>query len=458
MADQQVPDALWPHQTPAPKLPEILCQISKFLGDLGYSKTRASLDKDAAKNGIPKPSDSDKAVSLMDYYQPTTPPATAGATDESSGSSSSDSESGSDGDDESENDEAEGVLVDVEAEETSDDDSDEKSDSGGSSDSSNSDRSSASEAKAGSKRKRVATPPSSDDTSSSSSDESMSDSDSDSSSDESDPRPAKKAKVEPVTAPSDSGSNSSSSSDAASSSSDSESDSSDSDGSSSSSSSESDSEAAPAPKKEKVKQEPVAKKEKPDTSARKAYVGTGRKEANKDGSQSSATLDAESAGETPGESEENSGMHPDRLKRLSQQQKTVTGIVDVKKKQVPFSRIPADQYVDPRFASNEYVSYDYADRAYQDLVVTKGKGFTKEKNKKKRGKDHSSHLHPTPRNMRNRLAEELGWALSPPPSEDDFSLSPIGGNALGLKDDLSGFCAYRGGAIDLTPKGIKFED
>ncbi|KAF2103694.1 hypothetical protein NA57DRAFT_50565 [Rhizodiscina lignyota] len=56
-----------------------------------------------------------------------------------------------------------------------------------------------------------------------------------------------------------------------------------------------------------------------------------------------------------------------------------------KKKNTPFSRIPDNVKVDPRFASNEYVSYDYADRAYQDLSVTKGKGFTKEKNKKKRG-------------------------------------------------------------------------
>lgn len=35
--------------------------------------------------------------------------------------------------------------------------------------------------------------------------------------------------------------------------------------------------------------------------------------------------------------------------------------------------------------SNDYVSYSYADRAFADLSVTRGKGFTKEKNKKKRG-------------------------------------------------------------------------
>lgn len=31
------------------------------------------------------------------------------------------------------------------------------------------------------------------------------------------------------------------------------------------------------------------------------------------------------------------------------------------------------------------MSYAYADRAWKDLSVTRGKGFTKEKNKKKRG-------------------------------------------------------------------------
>ncbi len=35
--------------------------------------------------------------------------------------------------------------------------------------------------------------------------------------------------------------------------------------------------------------------------------------------------------------------------------------------------------------SNKYQSYTYADKAYKDLSVTRGKGFTKEKNKKKRG-------------------------------------------------------------------------
>ena len=56
-----------------------------------------------------------------------------------------------------------------------------------------------------------------------------------------------------------------------------------------------------------------------------------------------------------------------------------------KKQNTPFQRVPKDTPVDPKLASNAYQSYDYAEKAYQDLSVTKGKGFTKEKNKKKRG-------------------------------------------------------------------------
>ena len=56
-----------------------------------------------------------------------------------------------------------------------------------------------------------------------------------------------------------------------------------------------------------------------------------------------------------------------------------------KEPSTPFQRVPKDTPVEERFSSNKYQSYDYADRAHQDLSVTKGKGFTKEKNKKKRG-------------------------------------------------------------------------
>ena len=56
-----------------------------------------------------------------------------------------------------------------------------------------------------------------------------------------------------------------------------------------------------------------------------------------------------------------------------------------KKPNAPFQRIPSDTKVDPRYASNAYVPNEYSNRAYQDLSITKGKGFTKEKNKKKKG-------------------------------------------------------------------------
>lgn len=56
-----------------------------------------------------------------------------------------------------------------------------------------------------------------------------------------------------------------------------------------------------------------------------------------------------------------------------------------KKPRTPFQRVPQDTKVDVRLASNAYVSHEYGDRAHQDLSVTRGKGFTKEKNKKKRG-------------------------------------------------------------------------
>lgn len=83
------------------------------------------------------------------------------------------------------------------------------------------------------------------------------------------------------------------------------------------------------------------------------------------------------------------GMHPDRKRNLPSSPQTdgqPTADVSNKRQKVrnaPFSRIPADQHVDARFASNAYVPYDYAEGAHAKLIVTKGKGFTKEKNKGK---------------------------------------------------------------------------
>jgi hypothetical protein len=53
-------------------------------------------------------------------------------------------------------------------------------------------------------------------------------------------------------------------------------------------------------------------------------------------------------------------------------------------KQTPLAALSANAKEDS-YISNKYQNYDYAERAYKDLSVTRGKGFTKEKNKKKRG-------------------------------------------------------------------------
>ncbi|KAJ1989671.1 jun-like transcription factor [Coemansia spiralis] len=58
----------------------------------------------------------------------------------------------------------------------------------------------------------------------------------------------------------------------------------------------------------------------------------------------------------------------------------------------PFCRIKPEEviYADDRLKDNKYtskggVSNDFGYKAHMDLIVTRGKGFTKEKNKKKRG-------------------------------------------------------------------------
>ncbi|KAK5190294.1 jun-like transcription factor [Exophiala xenobiotica] len=53
-------------------------------------------------------------------------------------------------------------------------------------------------------------------------------------------------------------------------------------------------------------------------------------------------------------------------------------------KPTPLAQLSAHATADSHI-SNAYQSYEYAERAYNDLSVTRGKGFTKEKNKKKRG-------------------------------------------------------------------------
>ena len=118
---------------------------------------------------------------------------------------------------------------------------------------------------------------------------------------------------------------------------------------------------------------------------------------------------------------------------------TKENVMQLKKEQIPFSRIPTDTKIDPKFGSNRYVSYDYADRAYQDLSVTKGKGFTKEKNKKKRGTSNVSRK-PAKPDWQRRLEREYAGLLD---SDQEPDFSGEDGfddyNPLGFKDDTFDF-------------------
>lgn len=409
-----VPQDLWEDQESPLRSVDILSQIAHTLELLGYSKTVAALVKEAGKQDVvvdtaawTRAIDEKTGVPLLDLYKvwlkktktlPTLPAPKDDSDSESEDSSDSDSDS-----DESMADMVEGgALVDVEAESTSDDSSDEESSASSSSE--EEEEKEVAAPAAANKRKRVVTPPSS-----SSDDSSSADSSADEAPTTKKVKTTKAASVSSSSA-SDSSSDSSSASSSSSSDSDSSADSSSSDSESdsssddSSSSSESD---APAPpkkakkeKKAKVEEEvpEVAtvtvvevkpkkeKKEKKDKKEKKEAPST---EA--PSSTSSATLEAESASEAP-ENVQESSIHPSRLAQVP-----VVDLPAATRKQIanegkaaviPFSRIPVDQKVDPKFASNAYVSYDYADRAHRDLVVTKGKGFTKEKNKKKRGKSN----------------------------------------------------------------------
>lgn len=352
-------------------LAELVSLANTFLAANGFEKAAAQLSKEAKKKGIApsaaestRPSPPDLATLYTEWQKQNPPVAanskatrkrkTAPSPSESDSSSDSSSESGK-------------------------------------------------EAPVSKKRKRSSTP----------SDDSSSDSDSSDSS-----KSSESSSSDDEDADSDGESSSSDDSSEASSLSDSDSESSDSDSSSSSGDSDSDSDSssssdsesdAPPPKKaEKTKKQKKATKAtktiKPETK-----VKPERKESTS--SSSSATLAGSPAEDefpkttdtllitttteisTP-VSDGMEGMHPDRKRKLPGSfQAAVTettteaipateeNIKRLKKENVPFSRIPADQAIDPRLTSNAYQPYDYAERAHQKLIVTKGKGFTKEKNK-----------------------------------------------------------------------------
>ncbi|KAF8759724.1 hypothetical protein RHS01_01510 [Rhizoctonia solani] len=195
-----------------------------------------------------------------------------------------------------------------------------------------------------------------------SSDSDSSDSDSDSSSDEGDeneakslpkPKPAVDSKVKPTTngvaKPTVNGKSKAKESDSSSE------DDSGSESSSESSSSESESESEP-------ETQPAAKKRKVDATSSVPTVTL---------TKSTTTSTTTSTDGTNGKNGKQKGP---------------------RKPVVPFSRIKADDvvYADPRLMNNSFDSKggtinDYGERASRDLIVTRGAGFRKEKNKKKRG-------------------------------------------------------------------------
>jgi hypothetical protein len=403
-ATQQLGDDVWAYtDASAPKVNDVLNQVADFLSAVGFKKTLKAIEKEAKGDGfeidakawkqIVQDGSAPALTQLWHEWQVKKGGKAAVDDDSSSASSSSESESSSDSssddsDSDSDSDD-EAMVIDAKAEVASSDSNSE------------SEAEVKPKAKTNSKRKRSPTPSSS---SASSSEES---SDSDSSSSDNAP-PAKKRVIEKK-ASIDSSSDSSSESSSDSSSSDSSSS-----GDSSSDSSESESE-APAPKKKDSKKdskdskkeeikEPKVKETK-ESKAKEVKKEKKDKKDKKDSSKSdnisassSATLGRPSPDAAPEVSAESTsaedptaGMHPSRLAMLPASLKpkvTAVAIIEEKKgkkQNVPFSRISADQYVDPRLASNAYVPYDYAERAHRDLIVTKGKGFTKEKNKKKRG-------------------------------------------------------------------------
>jgi hypothetical protein len=385
-ATQQLSDDVWSYtDAPAPKVNDVLNQVADFLSAIGFKKTLKALEKEAKGDGFEidnkawkKTVEAGSAPSLPQLWYEHQAKTVAADDDSSSASSDSDSSSESSSEDDSSDSDSdgEGMILDIKAAV-----SDESS-------SSESEAEVKPKAKAtNSKRKRSPTPSSSSASSSE-----------DSSSDEA---PPAKKRVVVKKASSASSSDSSSSDSSSESSSDSSSESSSDSSSDSDSSSESE---APAPKKKASKKETAEKKPKEDKKPKEKKEKVSSKKSD-DSAASSVTIGRIEVPETsavvsasPAE-DPTAGMHPARLAMIDGGKPKVAAVAVVKEKggkkqNVPFSRISADQYVDPRLASNAYVPYDYAEKAHRDLIVTKGKGFTKEKNKKKRGESWNAILEP----------------------------------------------------------------
>ncbi|MCJ1280845.1 hypothetical protein MMC26_000162 [Xylographa opegraphella] len=146
-------------------------------------------------------------------------------------------------------------------------------------------------------------------------------------------------------------------------------------GATSSKSSTSDSE-VPAPKKNN------------DATSSESSTSDSEVPAPKKNNDATSSESSTSDSEVPAPKKKSAAPKPTKRKRSPSPKPSTpntAGAKVPKKTNTPFSRIPQDTKVDPKLASNAYVPYDYAEKAHQDLIVTKGKGFTKEKNKKKKG-------------------------------------------------------------------------
>lgn len=379
---------------------DLLSLVSNFLSTNGYEKAAKQVQKQAKDQGITLPTDA-ALPALNDVFQAyqaqnsTVAEKTEDASSESDSSDSSDSDSDSDSSS-SESEAEQPSKKRKAASPAAADDSSDASEAGDDSDDSSDDEVEEAAPPAKKSKKARAASPAEKSSSSSSSDDDSSDASSESDSSESEDND------------SDDDSSSSSSSD------------SDSESSSDSSSSSSDSDDSSESESEEEVKPKASKKEKKDKKPKavEAVVKVEVKPVRETSTSSSATLEGDETqqdtllipAQAPVEEEH---MHPDRKRKLPDSfnaapamtavPATEENVKRLKKENIPFSRIPKDQYVDPRFASNAYQSYDYAEKAHQALIVTKGKDFTKAKNKGKRG-------------------------------------------------------SYRGGKIDMGFKGIKFED
>ncbi|KAJ9618774.1 jun-like transcription factor [Taxawa tesnikishii (nom. ined.)] len=384
----------------------LLGLVADFLAQNGYDKAAREVKKQAEKKGVALESaqdESETAPTLGELYAQwqAQQPAVAKAGDDSNDSSSSsdDDDSGSSEDEEEEKQpskkrKASPTPSSSSASSTSESESDEDV------------APPPKKAKKETKKARAASPSSSSASSSASSesDDSDDDSGSASSSSDDDDEDGRSSSSSSGSEESDSSSSSSSSS------------SSDSDSDSSSSESDSDSDSSSSSSSSEEEKSKKSKKKSKDTKTVKVTI----KPETDNSRSSSATLTGDSANKPTDtllvpalpvagasastSSDEHSGMHPDRLAGMQNTQSrtlkrkasntfetpaavpaTDENIKRLKKANVPFSRIPTDQYVDPKFSDNRFVHYDYAQKAHEALIVTKGKGFTKAKNKGKRG-------------------------------------------------------------------------